>query len=265
MTHPLDRLPEQSHAKAMILLIVCLIMYAAEWGTSAIRSVECLRDHRVPTGRLIDTLANSSLLTLFVVIGSGLVLFVARVPFFMGNNRQQSFMLSTKVGLVWAGSMVIARFFGAFTPPSSCPPAEATHSMPLFSLEQLAGPAEEIWFGAFLACIVLLTRHQPARRFWIAVIAGGFLRGVFHLYQGWGSAGLFLWGAVTAVAVAWTGRWMILFVMHLINNVIVLTFGVPDLFVAVGWAIVLGVAFLITRSITSSDSLPSTRSQHVQR
>jgi hypothetical protein len=75
-----------------------------------------------------------------------------------------------------------------------------------------------LWFAAALAAIVILTRDKPKVRLLCAVLGGAFLRGVFHIYQGWESVGLFAWGALVAVTVAWTGRWMMFFILHFMNN-----------------------------------------------
>ena len=75
----------------------------------------------------------------------------------------------------------------------------------------------ELWFAAALAAIVILTRDKPKVRLLCAVLGGAFLRGVFHIYQGWESVGLFAWGALVAVTVAWTGRWMMFFFISIFN------------------------------------------------
>jgi len=97
----------------------------------------------------------------------------------------------------------------------------------------LSGPAEELWFAAAIAALVLLTRNNPKVRFWVALIGGGLLRVAFHVYQGWVSVGLFFWGAVVAVAVAWTGRWLILFILHFVTNFAINMMGMPNFVITI--------------------------------
>lgn len=109
-------------------------------------------------------------------------------------------------------------------PKSTCPGSNAS-SVPLFDLRQLSGPAEEVWFAAFIAVIsLLLAKHLRAKVIVIA-FSGAVLRGIFHVYQGWESIGLFIWGTVAALAVAMTGRWLILFILHLLNNALIMSVG----------------------------------------
>ncbi|KMY23983.1 hypothetical protein ACU19_00990 [Actinobaculum suis] len=51
------------------------------------------------------------------------------------------------------------------------------------------------------------------------------LRGIFHVYQGLESIGLFIWGAAAALAVALTGRWVLLFLLHYLNNALISALG----------------------------------------
>jgi len=92
-------------------------------------------------------------------------------------------------------------------------------------LSQLRGPAEEVWFAAAIAVWMLLWTDRPRIKCFGILVGGGLLRGIFHVYQGLESIGLFIWGAAAALAVALTGRWVLLFLMHYLNNALITAFG----------------------------------------
>lgn len=76
-----------------------------------------------------------------------------------------------------------------------------------------AGPAEEIMFGAVM---VTLLRRGGWSWWWVVGILG-LLRGLFHIYYGWPSLGMFVWGAGAAAAYAVTGRVIVPVVLHSLN------------------------------------------------
>ena len=80
----------------------------------------------------------------------------------------------------------------------------------------------------------------------VITLGGAILRGVFHIYQGWESAVLFLWGAVAALTVAATGRWAMLFVLHYVNNMLIVSLGLsPVLSIAIILAVLFAADLLL--------------------
>src|SRR5699024_9838333 len=124
------------------------------------------------------------------------------------------------VAFAWVIPLLLTRLSARFLPASVCPGSDATPE-PWLSLSQLGGPAEEVWFAAIIAIWMLLWAERPLVKLLGVLIGGGILRGIFHVYQGLESAGLFIWGAFAAVAVALTGRWVILFILHFLNNALI--------------------------------------------
>jgi len=233
--HPLDRRTLKPNAVkwGWILLFCGLVIYGLTWGVGATRAFKCLKYRHPPTGHWYDNWSVSVWSTLLALAGSAILLYLASR--LVGNIEQ--FKLSERLkcviqqgkegksscfhslpvlGVIWSMPLFITRYtLNSILPESIC---ETSSSKILLTWRHLTGPAEELWFAAALAAIVILTRGKPGVRLLWAVVCGGLLRGVFHVYQGWESLGLFVWGALVAVAVAWTGRWVMFFILHFINN-----------------------------------------------
>lgn len=212
-----------------ILLTTLLIQYFFDWGLSTERAYQCLISGHTPQGRWIDEIAGwpwmspltitLSLVAIFLLSGRATV----KIP-----GSKSEWHESSLVGLVWAIPLLITRVVSEYLPESPCRAANADPK-PLFSLGQLNGPSEEVWFAATIATWILITQKNLYAR--VAGVAFGcmILRGIFHVYQGWESIGLFIWGAVAGAAIALTGRWVIMFVLHFINNSLITAFDFDSL------------------------------------
>ncbi len=233
--HPLDRgTPKPNAARRGWILLACaLAIYCLKWGVGTIRAFSCLKYGHPPKGHWYDNLSLSAWNTLIATAGSAMLLYFAsrlvgdvehfnlweRLKHVVQHDKEgQLFSIYSLpvLGLTWSIPLLITRCTLHFLfSESNC---NAPSSKGLLTWRHLSGPAEELWFAAALAAIVILTRDKPKVRLLCAVLGGAFLRGVFHIYQGWESVGLFAWGALVAVTVAWTGRWMMFFILHFMNN-----------------------------------------------
>lgn len=215
-----------------VALAVLLSVYIFDWGFSTERAVQCLIDESVPAGRWVDTFAAWGWMSVVTIVVSLVVLAVAvrRFPFQLTRSkpgwREVAF-----VGIAWATPLLMTRILAIFLPDSACPGSSSGPER-WWSLSQLGGPAEEIWFAAAVAVWMLLWADRPRVKILGVLVGGGVLRGIFHVYQGWESVGLFVWGAVAALAVALTGRWVILFLLHYLNNALITAGGLDSLTVA---------------------------------
>jgi len=233
--HPLDRRTPKPNAvnRGKILLACALAIYCLTWGVAAVRAYKCLKYHHPPTGHWYDNWSVSVWNTLLATAGSAILLYLAsrlvdstehfklseRIKCVIQHDKEgkSSCLHSLPVlGVIWSFPLFVTRYtLHSVSPESSC---GTSLRKSLLTWRHLTGPAEELWFAAALAAIVILTRGKPGIRLLSAVVGGGLLRGVFHIYQGWESLGLFVWGALVAVAVAWTGRWVMFFILHFMNN-----------------------------------------------
>ena len=218
----------------VILLALALVAYWFNWGTGTIRAFQCLRYGDIPKGQWYSWHRfDTPVVTLFstVLLCCALLLSVdkkAIIPLGRyGSDPEQDksgqvFRLHRLpwLGLVWSVPVFLTRGLGNFFPDSTCH-HDSQVDKSLLSWGDFDGPVEELWFAAAVADIVILTRGKPKARLYCVVIGGAILRGIFHIYQGWESIGLFIWGALVAVAIAWTGRWGLFFVLHFLNNYII--------------------------------------------
>lgn len=238
--HPLDRrVPKPSDVMWGWILLACAAMiYFLEWGLSTVRACKCLIDGHPPRGHWYDFWSSFSWHVPLVIAGSATLLCLAlryvgnveRINLsehlnhvFKKNRDVKTWVRDTAaLGLVWCIPLLVTRAIKCINPSlfpkSSC---ESSSYKDLVTWDHLGGPVEELWFAAALAAIVILTRDKPRLRLPCAALGGAFLRGMFHVYQGWESVGLFVWGALVAVAIAWTGRWVLFFVLHFINNFLI--------------------------------------------
>lgn len=204
-----------------VALAVLLTVYFFDWGLSTERAIQCLIDERVPTDRWMDTVASWEWMPVVTIVSSlGILAYaIGGYPFQFPRDKP-AWREVSYVGLAWATPLFLTRSSALFLPDSVCPGSAAAPE-PWLSLSQLGGPAEEVWFAAAVAVWMLLWADRPLIKALGVLVGGGVLRGVFHVYQGWESIGLFAWGAVAALAVALTGRWVILFIMHYLNNALI--------------------------------------------
>lgn len=215
--------------KLLACLAGLLILYGITWGVSTERAVRCLIDGSPPMGRPLDKIALWEFKPLCIILFSLAVLCYVKngAPSIVPRNCKgwgQVFC----VGALWALPLALTRFVGLWF-QSGC---KSGSSASIFSWEELSGPAEEVWFAAFVAVWVLLWLKRPYVKYVGIVIICGTLRGMFHVYQGWSSIGLFVWGAVAGCLVALTGRWVILFILHYINNSMISAGAASDVFTA---------------------------------
>lgn len=274
--HPLDRrTPKSSDVMwGWILLGFAAVIYFLEWGLGTVRAAKCLIDGHPPRGHWYDFWSSFSWHVPLVIAGSSTILCLALR--YVGNvectSLSEYFNCVVKrirdvktwvrdaavLGLVWSIPLFITRvvkcIFPSLFAESSCHYSPDKNLVPW---DHLGGPVEELWFAAALAAIVILTRGKPRVRLLCAVLGGALLRGVFHVYQGWESAGLFVWGAIVAVAIAWTGRWVLFFILHFINNFLIskyriVDWGVPLLFTAFS-VVCLIILYTIIQSRSACD------------
>ena len=251
----LDR-SKLAHRKGALwgLLVALLGLYGLKWGTGAVRAVECLVGGEPPSGRWLDA---PSAWPFTSAVVAGLAFIVLRsasgswLPPRPSDARQWRNL--GLVGMAWATPLFLTRVAGLFLPGVSC--AGSPPLIPLLSPFQLSGPAEEVWFAAAIAVWMLLSVDHPRIKLLGVVVGGGVLRGIFHVYQGWASIGLFVWGACAALAVAVTGRWLLLFVLHYVNNALVNPLGVHSV-VAAGciFLVCLATYYVANRAVGASAS-----------
>ncbi len=211
--------------KLWIALVVLLFVYLIKWGFSTERAIYCLVYKQRPTERWIDHVALWPELPIITIVVSLLVLwYVQGMSFFRLPRGKSDWGEIACVGLVWASPLLLTRFASLFLPGTPCP-SGSTEPRPFWDLSQLRGPAEEVWFAAAIAVWMLLWTDRPRIKCFGILVGGGLLRGIFHVYQGLESIGLFIWGAAAALAVALTGRWVLLFLMHYLNNALITAFG----------------------------------------
>ncbi|TQM65231.1 CPBP family glutamic-type intramembrane protease [Klugiella xanthotipulae] len=205
-------------------LILLLGLYLLNWGLSIERAFRCLADGTPPQGRWVDDLATSAYVPVVVAILSLAVLKYASGRFTASFPRKRyQWSELTYVGFAWALPIFFTRLIATWVPETPC--VTSSERIPLFSLYQLGGPIEEVWFAAVISIWMLLMTEHPRAKFIGVILGGGVLRGIFHVFQGWESIGLFVWGACAALLVAMTGRWLLLFFLHLLNNALVYSFG----------------------------------------
>lgn len=236
-----------------ILLTLLLIQYFFDWGLSTERAYQCLISGHTPQGRWIDEIAGWQWMSPLTITLSlvAIILLSGRSTVKIPGSKSdwhESFL----VGLAWAIPLLITRAISVYLPESPCRAANADPK-PLFSLWQLNGPSEEVWFAATIATWILITQKNLYVR--AAGIAFGcmILRGIFHVYQGWESIGLFIWGAVAGVAIALTGRWVILFVLHFINNALITAGGFNSVFSAIIIVIACAILYYLTAKNSGTD------------
>lgn len=209
-----------------IALVVLLVVYLVKWGFSTERAINCLVYKRIPTQRWIDNVALRQILTIVTIVVSLLVLwYVQGMSFFRLPRGKSDWGEIACVGLAWVTPLPLTRVLSLLLPDTPCPPPPSTEPRQFWDLSQLSGPAEEVWFAAAIAVWMLLWTDRPCIKCFGILLGGGLLRGIFHIYQGWESIGLFIWGAVAALAVALTGRWVLLFLLHYLNNALITAFG----------------------------------------
>lgn len=212
-----------------LALAVLLAVYFFVWGLSTERAVRCLIDERVPIGRWIDAFASWEWKPVVTIVVSLVVLActVGRFPFQLPRSKP-AWREVAFVGFAWAIPLLLTRLTALFLPDSVCPGSSAAPE-PWLSLSQLGGPAEEVWFAAAVAVWMLLWTDRPLVKVLGVLVGGAVLRGIFHVYQGWESVGLFFWGAGAALAIALTGRWVILFILHYLNNALITAGGLNSI------------------------------------
>lgn len=231
---------QQHRWKLWIALAILLVVYFFKWGLSTERAIQCLLDRSIPSGRWIDDIASWPWMPVISIASSFLILWYAVGSFPVRQVRgRQGWIEIGYVGLVWAIPLVLTRSLLLITPESPCP--SSASSRQFFELAQLGGPAEEVWFAAFVAIWMLIWDESPRVKLIGVTLGGGFLRGVFHVYQGWESLGLFTWGVAAALAVALTGRWFFLFLLHYVNNALITAGDLPSISAAI---VVLFVCFI---------------------
>lgn len=207
-----------------IALVVLLVVYLFDWGLSTERAINCLVNKQIPAGRWIDHVALWPELSLITIVVSLLILwYVQGKSFFRLPRSNSDWREQACVGLAWVTTLVLAREVSLLMPDTPCP--GSTGPKPFWGLSQLGGPAEEVWFATAVAVWMLLCVDRPRIKLFGILVGGGVLRGIFHVYQGWESVGLFIWGAVAALAVALTGRWILLFLLHYLNNALISALG----------------------------------------
>lgn len=210
--------------KLSIALVALLVVYLFDWGFSTERAIYCLVNKQIPAGRWIDHVALWPELPIITIVVSLLVLWrVQGKSFFRFPRRNSDWREIGCVGLAWVTPLVITREVSQLMRDTPCP--GSTELKPFWGLSQLGGPAEEAWFAAAVAVWMLLWAGRPRIKLFGILVGGGVLRGIFHVYQGWESVGLFIWGAVAALAVALTGRWVLLFLLHYFNNALISALG----------------------------------------
>lgn len=212
-----------------VALAVLLTVYFFDWGLSTERAVQCLIDERVPTGRWIDNFTSWEWMPVVTFFVSLVVLActLGRYPFQLPRSKP-AWREVASVGFAWVIPLLLTRLTALVLPDSVCPGSSAAPE-PWLSLSQLGGPAEEVWFAAAVAVWMLLWKDRPLVKVLGVLVGGGVLRGVFHVYQGWESVGLFVWGAVAALTIALTGRWVILFILHYLNNALITAGGLNSI------------------------------------
>ena len=207
-----------------IALVVLLVVYLFDWGLSTERAINCLANKQIPAGRWIDHVALWPELPIITIVVSMLVLWhVQGRSFFRLPRGNSDWREIACVGLAWVTFLVVTRMASPSLPDSPCP--DSTGPKPFWGVSQLGGPAEEVWFAAAVAVWMLLWADRPRIKFFGILVGGGVLRGIFHVYQGWESIGLFIWGAAAALAVSLTGRWVLLFLLHYLNNALISALG----------------------------------------
>lgn len=210
--------------KLWIALVALLVAYLFDWGLSTERAVYCLLNKQIPSGRWIDHVALRPELPIITIVVSLLVLWcVQGMSFFRLPRGNSDWREIACVGVAWVSFLVVTRAMSPLLPVTPCP--GSTGPKPFWGVSQLKGPAEEVWFAAAVAVWMLLWANRPCIKFFGILVGGGVLRGIFHVYQGWESIGLFIWGAAAALAVARTGRWVLLFLLHYLNNALISAFG----------------------------------------
>ena len=210
--------------KLWIALVVLLVVYLVKWGLSTERAIYCLLNKQIPAGRWIDHVALRPELPIITIVVSLLVLwYVQGRSFFRLPRGHSDWREIACVGLAWVTFLVLTRMASLSLPDTPCP--GSTGPKPFWAVSQLRGPAEEVWFAAAVAVWMLLWADRPRIKCFGILVGGGLLRGIFHVYQGWESIGLFFWGAAAALAVALTGRWVLLFLLHYLNNALISAFG----------------------------------------
>lgn len=215
---------KERRRKLWIALVALLVVYLFDWGLSTERAVYCLLNKQIPAGRWIDHVALRPELPIITIVVSLLVLWhVQGRSFFRLPRGNSDWREIACVGLAWVSFLVLTRWASLLLPETPCP--GSTGPKPFWGVSQLGGPAEEVWFAAAVAVWMLLWADRPRIKFFGILVGGGVLRGIFHVYQGWESIGLFIWGAAAAVAVALTGRWVLLFLLHYLNNALISAFG----------------------------------------
>lgn len=215
-----------------VSLVVLLVVYFFDWGLSTERAVQCLIDERVPTGRWMDTFVSWEWMPVVTIVVSLGVLTstIGKFPFQLPRHKPV-WREAALVGFAWVFPLLLTRLSALYLPDSVCPGSVAAPE-PWLSLSQLGGPAEEVWFAAAIVVWMRLWVDRPFIKIIGVLVGGGVLRGIFHVYQGWESVGLFVWGAVAAMAVALTGRWIILFILHYLNNALITAGGQYNVAVA---------------------------------
>lgn len=205
-----------------LALVLLLVVYFLKWGLGAERAISCLIYEKPPKGRWFDQVAPSLSMTLVVIVVSFFVLLSLQ-----GGSLFRRFYshlepcVTLAVGATWTGVLGAAWCLQKVLPDSSCERPLESSTLGNSLESSLSGASEEVWFAAVIAVWMLLYAERPYIKWSGILIGGAVLRGIFHTYYGWGSIGLFFWGAVVALVIACTGKWIILFVLHFLYNFVV--------------------------------------------
>lgn len=256
-------------------------VYVLQWGVSIVGAVLNLLD-RWPLGRwctdvssaagcvapawdrALFSLSMSPLWrTALVVLACLMVMGLLRLPrdaFKLAGAR------SGWAGEGWAGFcwFVGIAFIGIamwLTPGNEFPlPRDLP---PVFQAMQLVdipvgGAVEELWFGPVLVTILVRFRVP----LWGVLVTAGALRGAFHVYYGPPVWSHVLWGALLALVYYATGRWVMLFLLHLLHDLFATAWALE--FHDFAWCVlavyVAGFLlswFLVYRGIKHLKSMPS--------
>lgn len=261
--HPLDFATRKIQKGILyVLLAALIIIFILKWGLGTVRAVECLCNGTPGSGRLIDAIALSGFLVFGVFIIGFVILAATRHMVPPGAIRSRDAVgLNLLTGATWVFSLTFIRIIEEilikiFPGLLDSPCASESGADESISLSRImSGPSEEVWFAAVCAVLVLLTRKDLKSRFLIALVAGGVLRTSFHVYQGWASIGYLIWGGLVAVAIAFTGRWVILAVLHFIHNIAITQMGMASFDICLVMSMAIIVALVIFCQKRGVDSL----------
>lgn len=160
-------------------------------------------------------------------------------------------------GALWVGAffagvalgVILLALTGSQPTPYPYPPDPDAFTVAIELISSvLAGPTEEIVFGA-----VMVTVMRRGGWSWAATIAiiGG-LRWVFHIYYGWQSVAMLVWGCLGVAGYALTGNVLVPALLHSLWDVqgtLLSTYG--------AWGGVATVLVFVTYGLAGAAGMPS--------